>query len=400
LSWRRLAIGLTVSCTLWALVAATFRDHPSAALFGDSSDHFSHYSSAILGYYRGLELYRRPVEEICPLARSGDPSRAEETYGGFYREACNIPERAGRRPLVINWHDHIRPYPPGAMLYALPEAFLYQHTDLSFTTINQVSVIKFLLCSHLLIGLLLWIFLGEASHTKGECILALCVQALIYLELVRWALVGFFDALSVLFVVLSLRAIQNTAPARGLLHISLAVLTHFRALWYLPLVPYTLTMAFRQRATQSAADWARLFTGLLSLGVAGWTFALALPHLAKFPQWNPIYWSRAELSLSENALFYLPLLLLLGLIAFKRRWDLLVLIAWQVLMLANTPQTQTWHSMFLLPLLVVGRFRDQGALGLGVASGLAIYLLESFAVFRHYPLVGWLLWLLPGTGRS
>ncbi|HEY3353979.1 MAG TPA: hypothetical protein VGQ83_12075 [Polyangia bacterium] len=209
-----------------------------AALGRSCSDHYAHYAAAILFWHRGFDIYRHPTRELCNADSS---SRAYVAALGLEPEsACGLPERAGARPLVINWPDHPRPYPPGALLYAAPEALLYAHTGLSFRVINRLTIMKHLIMAHLLAGILSLLLLGRFRHeeemapppfARGAIILV----PLIYLAVVPWAIGGIYDAVAVLLVVLAIGRGHRGDPLAALLLFGGALFLHCRAVWSLPL---------------------------------------------------------------------------------------------------------------------------------------------------------------------
>lgn len=76
------------------------------------------------------------------------------------------------------------------------------------------------------------------------------------------------------------------------------------------------------------------------------------PRLAAFPHDNPIYLTLGPGRGHQAAPFAVVVLALSGWLAFLRRPGLAAALVWQAVVLARTPQTQGWHSILLLPLLL------------------------------------------------
>jgi hypothetical protein len=256
-----------------------------------------------------------------------------------------VCERAGERPLLVNWQAYPRPYPPGALVVAAPEALLYAHTSLSAYTIDRISVVKDILVGHLLVLVLLEMLLAAWARW------AIVLVPVVYLGVVPWAAAGFYDPLAVLCLVWAIARLERERPLDALVFLSLAAFLHFRAIWYVPLGVATLA---KLRA-RDLRTW-RAGVSALLLGAAVLALVLVSPYLNDFPHTNPILLTRLKLSAAR--IDYVALVVLvLACLLLQRQWLLATLVAWQGVLVGLTVQTQFWHPMFLLPLLAVARWK-------------------------------------------
>jgi hypothetical protein len=362
---------------------------PTAALGRWCSDHYAHYGAAILFWHRGFDVFRRPVRELCPVVDRRTRAHAA-ALGVDPADVCNVPERGGKRPLVINWRAQPRPYPPGALLYALPEALLYAHTGLSFRTINQLTVAKHLVVGHLLVAVLLLLLLGEAAgeDRRAWTGAAFVLAPLVYFQVVPWAMGGIYDGVAVLAIVLGLKRAARGEPAVALLLVAAAMALHYRALWYLPLVPaLALALVRSGRAVLRRPGTLACLAGALALGgLTAATFLMVAPSLGDFPHNNPLRFPRPGAGLVLRLDCWLPLALAVAVVVRERAWQLAVVLGWTAIVVAATVQVEPWHAMFLLPLLALVRVGRGSGRALGAT--LLAYLALAALVFGGLPLPG------------
>jgi hypothetical protein len=351
---RLALVALALSFVVTAgYVVATPRAHTHDNPF---TDHHSHYGSAILFAYRGWDVYRMPIDDACPVRGTERQRQYAARHRINPRDVCDIPERDSARPLVINWSQFPRPYPPGALLYAAPEALLYEHTSLPLETINLLSILKHVLAACLFTAALASVLLWRrrwASASRWDRIAiagAWGIVAVVHVEAMRWARVGFYDAVYLLFVCLALRDAQRHRWLPCILMWTVAAFLHFRALWYLPLPVYA---AFRYlRAAGFRRHDAVHIAVIGALGAATVaSLATVRPFLSRFPLTNRMHVTE----LFGAAPGVIAAVVAVSAAGIVWRWSRLAAtcIVWAGVVIVQTYQMQAWHVLSLFPLLGV-----------------------------------------------
>ena len=344
-----LRLVLAVSAVFLCLYVVIAPVSPTASIGKFATDHYSHYSAAVLAWDRGLAVYTTPMRLSCAKTSPASLAFAAE-LGLDPDNLCDLPERAGERPLVINWSMMPRPYPPGALLYAAPEAVLYAHTGLSVKTINRLTILKHILVGHLLVFALLALLFGGEDGERWRSV-AFFIGPLVYFTVIPYAMAGFYDAISIVCIVWAIQRLERDQPVHALALLSLAAFLHFRAIWYVPLG--LVTLARVRRAPKPV--WMLVVSGVL-LAVTAVSLVLVGPFLTMFPHNNPALVS--EFTGSPAQLDFLAMVVVIGgYLAWERRWLLLAQVTWIEVVIGLTVQAQPWHPMFLLPLLAVAKWQ-------------------------------------------
>lgn len=350
---RWIWLSVALSCLAWSLLMGLTGDKPRVVLENWCSDHYAHTMATVIFLERGLDIYRRPVGSLCDRSpkRRAATWRVARRLQVNPRGVCWLKGSRFSRPLVINWPGHPRPYPPGQLLYFLPEAVAYRHLGARFVTVNRITVIKLVVTAHLCF-LVLWFLLLRVTP-RG---VAWVILALAGVQLLHWSLVGFYDPIAILFLLLGLLALAHDRPAPALAAFGAATLLHFRALWYLPLAAFCLYRIWQDRRALLAPGSPRrraicwLTAGAVLLGGALLTFYLLYPALKAFPVRSALYHHKVRL-LSAPVLAYLvPTAALAALLAVRKSWLALACLAWLSVFFFYTPQIMRWHALFLLPL--------------------------------------------------
>lgn len=338
--WRRIAVVLLAASFLFNSLAVILSPRASASLRDIGSDHYSHYEAGILFWYRGFAIYDTPPDRLCARAPNS----------GY-----TIPELGERPPLKINWGQCPLPYPP--LVYALhaPESLARFHGWFSFRTLNVLTILSYLLATHALLWVVARRLLLRPAPGDPLPSWALALPLpILYVDWMRFALIGFYDALPVLCGVLCLAALyERRDPPLAFLWYALAAGLHFRALWLLPFGVAAIVLCLRDGRLRAARDRALVAAGALIAAPSGYAFLRLAPHLHDWPPANCAafnvlgqarWWVWAALACGIAAVAALALL---------RRWALAGALAFQHFFIFSSVQAMSWHVMFLAPLLVV-----------------------------------------------
>ncbi len=387
---RRALFWLLLSFVFWAIVAGHIGG-TRAALF-DYTDHWSHYGQTVLFFDHGFDGYRVPATSFCAAP---SPAAARELPPVKGCEWCVAPGASDARPLCINFQYLCHGYPPGIFLYSLPEVLLFERTSLSLRAINVFSILKYLAVAHLLIWLLFLAVFEVPERDSlvetesGEGWLKAGLFGLLYLEVIKWTLSGFYDPGAAAVVLLGICALRKGRGADAGLAMSAAIFLHFRALWYLPLFPFAAWAVVKNREWQSGGwrFYVKLAVSAAMSGVALYAFALLYPGLAVFPADNAALLKDLTSTTPATWNLLIPLVPVLLYLAWSRQWTFLGCAAWQLFTITRTLNVHEWHLLCLLP--VFGLARLEGKRGSMVAATI-LYLTEAIVIFyNEVPLPGW-----------
>jgi hypothetical protein len=382
-------VALLVSWSLWGLlVFHVYR--PSDGFLGNG-DSISHFGHAILFAHHGFDVYRHPGKEFCRDFNVPAAHAFAKTNDLLDGDLCQTRGGEPARPFFLNWQDLPQPYPPGAILFAAPDAWLFTKVKASFRDISVFTRLKYLAAAHWLVWLIYRALLEVAPRARGarRWLLAGGV-ALLYFEIIKWSLSGFYDPIAVGAVVLSVYYLSCRRGVDALLALSLGFFLHYRALWYAPIFAIALfqigeARSWRRRPTIFAVKVA--LAAVLG-GVSAYSFLLLYPALKDFPATNAVFFKRLTLSGQVTWDVLVPLFFIAAFVAHKRHWALFVTMAWQSFMLVQTPQIMQWHVLFVIPVLVMGGLtRDPGAM----VAATGFFWLEAQSVFSTSLLPGQLL---------
>jgi hypothetical protein len=368
---------VTVSFLLLATWVVRHGAYPNGAWAPGSSDHYSHWSSTILFYHRGAEVYRKPLYLVCP------PVAAEGVYTAVAAgDVCNIPEREGQRPLVTNWRQFPRPYPPGWLVWHAPAAFLYENTSISFHALNRLVVIQDLFAAHLAIFALAALLLvgPRRAHPAALAMRALVV-ALGASELIRWSMLGYYDVAAVACMLFGVIAIRDRRELAAAAWLTGALFLHYRAIWVAaPLLAWTALRVEERK---------RLLPLLIPLSLTAVALLLVWGSLRSFPLTNPVLHFRFDRKNPEHWNLAVPIAVALAVLVYSRAYLLLGIVAFHFYVIMRTPQVQPWHALSLLPLIAFAAIH--GRRHAEEVAVTAIVLVECRQVFDVVPLPGaWL----------
>lgn len=381
---RGWALTLTlISLLSWWTWASQQTCHPYHDLScGTYTDHFSHMNTGRMFMEVGTDIWRKPLrdsgrpltpQEIADLPR--DIARANpddmRTFDGWPKG----------KPFLSSWNINPRFHPPGDMVLTAPVALLYSFTGISFSTANLLLIMLFLLYVHVPIYLLLrgW------GGTRARAPAGFLIGALIYLELVHWALEGFYEGVVVAPLLLCARALYRRTGTEALFWFSLATVLHFRALFLAPWAVYALYLVISQ---QEWRTWGRRGAAL-----AGVTGVLAVGSLVPFFLLWPFV-HRIPISTSINVsdphfVFYkvvpLVLVLVVGGIVFAsaRSWLDLVVLAWLGIMFVSLREAFNWDMLTLLAWMMAPISTSENRLLRVIDARVFVLLCLSVFVFHN-----------------
>jgi hypothetical protein len=391
---RRELAWLLASWLGWVFVAGHIKG-PWDTLFG-GGDHWSHLGCAELFLHHGFGLWDHLPNAYCTgkLPPAETAAFLKET-GCQEFELCKLPDHPELRPFCVNW-QWLSPqaYPPGLILYSLPQAWLYQHTRLSFHALNVLTIWEYLAAAHLLLFALYRLLFaprwrddlpGGAQWEPGSGWLRLGLFGLLYFFVIKFTLNGFYDPLAVFAVFVGIYQLAKRRPVDSLLWLSAAFFLHYRALWYAPLLAVAGLRALpvlwaspRRYAFKFALSSAMLLLFAYSL-------FLIYPFLRGFPDTNPVALKHASLWATKEWDLLFPLAGVFLYLAWGRHWLVLVTMLWQLAIVSTTPQIMDWHALFLLPMLGVARLdEDRGVM----LAAVVFFLVEAYVIFNALPFPG------------
>lgn len=358
---------------------------------GTFSDHISHVNAVRLFTRCGACVWRVPVERqfprVTPAEYQALPKDISSTLG--IREIFRVDGWPTDKPLITNWPQIVRPYPPGELVLMAPFAATYHWvTDLTFTRANWSLVLWLLLLAHVAFGALLYVSLATPPEQRTLGFFAL---GLVYLEMVHWSLEGFYDAAGVAPLVLSCVFLAQRRGLPALVWYCVAAFIHYRAFFLAPVPVYALWLIIHERSWQSW-QWPQYAALVLAcaLGVAAlWTFRWIQPALGQFPLTNA-----AHLTSKDRAAQ-----LTLGLVAFAAAaafvrsgaWLDVAILAVMGAAFSTVRQACPWHvvlpmAWFALP--AVGAAGERTRL-VGHAR-VAVIVVASLVVFGNGLFPRWL----------
>jgi hypothetical protein len=351
-----IVLGTTVPLIISLTFALQNFVYPTAVYRGEMSDHFSHIGATLMFLSVGLDVYRKPVNEILKPVPPESPAALPENLKmgpGFIN-----PLNAAAPAIAVNFEQRIRAYPPGLYVLYFPIAMLYQFRLVSFIWACRIIILGFVLTSAA-ISFILW---SDALFATDGWALAIksFTALLITFWCDLWALQGEYDVTALLLVVSSLTALKQRAWINAILFFCLAAFLHSRALYASPIALIAMwnawceDPAFLKRWLREPKIW----IAAAALGACLMSLVIALPQVRSWPSSN-IYrpFDRGVLDLTFVRALGIALA---GILALALLWSrdfgglLMLLCPWAFML--ETPEVQLWHSIFWLPLLVYCSF--------------------------------------------
>jgi hypothetical protein len=351
---HRLAISLgTLVPFLISLTIAiqNFR-YPAAVYQNAGGDHYSHVSVTLAFLAHGLDVYRKPMDEILDRAPT-DSAMAVQNHldpDSLFLD----PFDPGAPPLEVVGYKKVRPYPPGLYVLLFPVAMLYHFRIVGFRWACRIVVLGLLLVCACISNLLI----EQAFEAKDRWSIgtrltaALVVVAWSYC----WALFGFYDVTALLLILVSLRALGRQRWIDSIFYFWLAAFVHSRSLYAFPIFLFALAGILREGRPplRSLAGNPKIWISLAAALACITTSLITLPYVTKWAP-NNLYFHL------DGMLFHLGFAMVLGsllgaicgiaMIATRQIGALLLLLFPWAFML-QTPEVRIWHSIFWLPLVI------------------------------------------------
>jgi hypothetical protein len=401
---RALVITLISLCVWEAWEGLRVFPHPWGDLKrANYTDHFSHMNAARVFPRVGIDLWRRPIDQmfhkLTPEELAALPIDVQ-TGGSYSGGVFEVPGWPPGKPLVTSWSNHPRNYPPGDMLLVAPVAVLYHYQNISFSTANRLLLMLFLFYAHLALFFFFELTLVPAPESLALERARLVTAGLVYLEVIHWTLEGFYDAAALAPLVLCARSLRDRRGLAAMVAFCIAAFIHFRAFFFAPWAIYALVLTIRERQWRSWGVGRALMLalatalGAVSLGV----FFILSPSLQNLPIHNFI-----NLENDPRWLAWIMLPVFLGVVGVAARelrrlraWLDLAVLGWLALMLVALHEAYPWHVILAMvpwlcappSVVATGDAIRVHVVRLGVVVGsiCLVFGYEPFAVWKLWPL--------------
>ncbi|HEX9105101.1 MAG TPA: hypothetical protein VF997_22975, partial [Polyangia bacterium] len=256
-----------------------------------------------------------------------------------------VPGWPQGKPLVASWSHNPRLYPPGDMLLVAPFAALYHFTAVSFSAINRALLVWYLLLAHVSLALLFEGVLRLRAHR----LVCAFVCFYVYGATMRATLEGFYDAAAIAPLVLAATFVQARRGVAASLAFAAAAVTHFRALFFAPWGGEAALLALRSIGAWRARQWMAAALAACLMTATLVPLFILRPTLRTLPNEN---WlspsSQLFHPLALAAYVALTVVVAIVFVRARSRSDLLVLLWFAVMLVANLRQARWWHPTLLL----------------------------------------------------
>jgi hypothetical protein len=298
----------------------------SLEISGNYTDHISHLNAARVAILVGTDIYTKTIDSIfTELGMFGN---------GLHQR--------------IGWSLFPRAYPPGVYLLHIPFATLID-IGIDHDTIALILPLVYLVFTCLLLHDALK-RVTEQLDNKGPRTAAI---ALLFIPMAQWTLFGFYDAIAVYCIYISLVKYADKRFGTSFLFFSFALLLHYRSLWYIFFGALTfgsfLTIELRQKGL-GLRNSAYLLGGLAVSAASFASFLTLLPLLQDFS-------GQSALNIAEAlAQKQFPLIFILYASAlfcgFRKKIVPSACLLGFAILLTFTKQLYPWHSTFVMPLIL------------------------------------------------
>ncbi len=375
--------------TTWYLLHANA--HPSGDLSqGAYTDHFSHMNAARLFPRVGLQIWQRPTRDLVVPLRPEEVSQLPSDLrpfagpgGGVFR----VPGWPLNKAFISSWTQYPRPYPPGDMVLVAPIAIAYHFSSLTFTQVNRILIIYFLLLAHISVFFVLLLFWpGEPRRIIGP--LGIFIA---YSELIHWSLEGFYDVALLAPITLAAMLLKAKRNLAALVAYCASTFIHYRAFFFAPLSIYAAYSILKN------GDWRRwrareiiaIAVAVLLGGTSLYTFGLLRPWFSQVQITNPVRLAPNNPALIE---FVVVILIVALFLLSARAWFDTVMLFWMSIMWIQTPYTWYWYMLAMLPWLTMEMLdmKKPEAIPTVRSARLIFVIVVSILVCNYVPVPNWL----------
>jgi hypothetical protein len=308
--------------------------------------------TARLFTYAGVNIWRKPLadegrpltpDELAALPQDIQTITHLPTPGVI---AYSIPGWPKDKPFLSSWSGYPRFHPPGDLLLTAPIAALYSFTNLSLSGANRLLILLFIIFAHVSIYLLF------RSALAGKEVRAVGFLALFlaYGEIIHWTLEGFYEAATIAPLILCAKYLYERRAAEALLCFGVALMLHFRALYFVPYAGYALFLIVRDRQWQTwtVKHYVELALAGVLTAISGFVFVTLWPYLKTLPINNPVSIQAPAINTHAVITFVIVMTLVCGVLAFARSWLDVVLGVWLTILLFFFHQAFPWDILTLL----------------------------------------------------
>jgi hypothetical protein len=224
-------------------------DSPYADLSGWYTDHLHHSFATWVFLKRGLRVYTDQFGSIS--AGTGWPFPTED------------------------WRNMPMAYPPGMLAFFLPLSLAGRFLPLSMHQFAVLSALYILAFTHLA---LFAVYCALRTLPSGS---RAAVAVFAWMVFAHLGLEGFYDGVFIACGALAIVRLKANNPSSALRWLALAVVLHFRAVVFLPLIAFALVRAFQQKPRPARAWETVLWLGA-ACSLSFITFVKMYPATAEF----------------------------------------------------------------------------------------------------------------------
>ncbi len=329
---------LLISLLLW-IAAVSVNPFPSATLAGGYTDHLNYGTSSWFFLQKGFDVFKVPMGQLA---------------------ACHA-----LRPHVT-WAELPYDKTLGNLIVFMPFGAINNLGLLPEAVVNKLIVCLLIIIAHIAV----YYFIDELRNRHAALATKATLSALFYLFLMYWSANGFSDAISILFIILTIRFLREKRNAPGLLCYAMSVFMHYRALYLLPLGIYAVINLYKEgklslTSLLRASTSTRTMYGS-TIVISALTIYTAYLTFIEFPYARTV----EELFISSGRIAHNPLnpgffspalaipvfaITCLAILYLVREKELLTAstIFVALLFFSLVPFLQAWYPLFLFPVPLI-----------------------------------------------
>jgi len=336
-----LSLFLSVSFLFWIAVVS-INPFPTASLEGTYTDHLNYETTAWFFLQKGFDVFKTPMGELAQNCHALHPH--------------------------TTWSELPYDKTLGNLIFFIPFGVISNLGILSDVVVHKLIICLLILIAHIAI----YYFIDELRNRHTVLAASVALSVIFYLSLMHWSLNGIPDAISILFIILTIRFLREGENTNALLCYTMSVFTNYRALYFLPLGIYTLLNLYRggklSLVSLLKASTPTKIIYSFTIIASALTIYTAYLSFIKFPYTttliNTFISSQKVHPNPLNPDFFqpawaIPLFAMAGLAVFYlvKRKELLTasIIAIIFLPFSLLPCFQIWYLLFLFPIPLVPR---------------------------------------------